>query len=266
MTLSSQTSANYYTDSTGIHLDPPTDPQRKIYLYEETFEQTVEVEASDDSGVIGALTSHHDPSSYGATYEPMDVPDFNLDQSRGDLAIITMSPTVSPFAKNWTKMRVLDAVSIKWRTNFVISQGGFTSLACAIKPSKDFTVMWTGQPLVDSYLTRAGKYMVSALVDVIFTCKGAKPLVFDLEWQLHFGTEWRNGWNFIIDTAITAVSNSWFDFSMTPLMPVRKPREFPHRVRKRDLNAPFPPMTPPKPAHTQFYFVDDYYSDLGSTP
>ncbi|UHM27584.1 MAG: hypothetical protein SaPV3_gp3 [Sanya permutotetravirus 3] len=207
----------------------------------------------------------------------MDLQDFEVKLTNSDLATITTSPKSSPFAKNWQKMKVLDAVHIQWRTNFVVSQGGFQSLVCAVKPSSDFVVKWTGQPQVDYYITKAGKYMVSAFVDVIMTCHGAKPLVFDLEWKLQFGNTWQNGWNFIIDTAITAISNAWFDFSMTPLLPVYKQREYPHRVRDKHLNEPFPPASPPlrsqdRPIppplrlHDQFYFVDDYYSDLGSTP
>nr|WPV63090.1 MAG: hypothetical protein [Jingmen rodent permutotetravirus 2] len=196
----------------------------------------------------------------------MDIPDFTVTLPNSDLANITTSSKTSPFAKNWKKMKVLDAVHIQWRTNFVINQGGFQSLVCAIKPSTDFVVQWTGQPQIDYYVTKAGKYMVSALVDVIMTCHGAKPLEFDLEWKLQFSGFWQNGWNFIIDTALTAISNAWFDFSLTPLLPAIKVKEYPHRVRDKGVNKPFPPTPPPLKSNDQFFFVHDYYSDIGSTP
>lgn len=273
-THTAQTSANFYADSSGVHLDPPTDPSRRLYLYQETYEQEIEASATDDGAVVGALASYYDPSSYAVVYEKMDIPDFDVTRTNPDLATITVSPKSSPFAKNWQKIKILDAVHIQWRSNFVVAQGGFQSLVCAVKPSQDFVVKWTGQPQVDYYVTKAGKYMVSAFVDIIMTCKGAKPLDFDLEWKLQFGNSWTNGWNFIIDTAITAISNSWFDFSMVPLLPVRKQKEYPHRMRnehspgprERFLNRPFPPTPPPFKTHDQFYFIDDYYSDLGSTP
>lgn len=266
-----QTSANFYADSSGAHEDPPSDPSRKLYLYQETYEQDIEVTATDDSGVIGALASYRDPSSYAATYEKMDIQDFYVTRTNSDEATITVPSTQSPFIANWKKIKILDAVQVQWRTNFVINQGGFQSLACAIKPSKDFTVKWTGQPQIDYYVTKAGKYMVTALVDVIMTCNGAKPFVFDLEWKLKFTNVFAQGWNFIVDTAITAISNAWFDFSMTPLLPALKSKEYPHRTREKDVNKPYPPTPPPlrpKPLklRDQFYFVDDYYSDTGSTP
>lgn len=264
-THTAQTSANFYADSTGAHLDPPTDPSRKQYLYQETYEQDIEVTATDDSGVIGALSSYRDPSSYAAVYEKMDIPDFDIVRTNPDLATITMSSKTSPFAKNWQKIKILDAVHIQWRSNFVVNQGGFQSLLCAVKPSTDFVVQWTGQPQVDYYVTKAGKYMVSAFVDVIMTCHGAKPLVFDLEWKLQFGRTWQEGWNFIVDTALTAISNSWFDFSMTPLLPAYKSKEYPHRTRPTQPLPPMPPPPIPVPRrpkrHDEFFFVDDHYSD-----
>lgn len=250
------TTANFYTNQAGCQVDWVKDPNTRNYVYECNYNQEVDATLTDDGKVIGALATYEGQEMYGAYSDNLSLPTLAFNTTDDYTAFVT-TPKSSTFRGNWNKIVIADAIHIRWTSNIIINSGDFAGMACSLIPSSDWKIMWTGQTMVDYYLSQAGKYVVTAIQDVILNCHNNKPLDFELQWKIQFGRTWKTYWNFIVSTTIDAISNSWFDVSLTPAITYATHDElYPHRQRKPNPCTSLvpPPPSPLEPDDTFVHF------------
>lgn len=221
---------NEYTDSAGFHTDDIKSGRMKVIR--QTYNSSTESHNIDSGRIIGTYISPDEPSvadnyvSEDITFNPL-------------LSVTTTNPYTakhttklpngvnSAFQTNWNKISIGNYVIVKWRTNLTVNGGTLSSLVCSVKESAFWKLKWTGAPMIDYYITKAGKQIAYASLDFIMQCNtsNAAPLDYYFDWELTFNTTFNNGWNYILGTIVDVTVADWLDYSMIPWVGVTSTRQ-----------------------------------------
>jgi len=248
-------SAWFYTDEGGLKQDPFSTSTSKRDVHINRYSTKSSTLIKDDGLTVSAPVYVKTLSN--STETPADSRPFDLTGFQAQRVIF--QNTVAPFGPG---MKMTGSVVLSWNSYLDVEAGAIKSITCAIRQSKNWDIMWTGQPTIDYLVTKAGRTMFNLMLDAIVYCpsESLELVDFKLEWDLEFQNDFRQDpWRFGLRSVLTALTNDPLASTLTPAiatsMQPTDDTSATHTVRNirslRPTNLypaiPFPSAPPQKP-------------------
>lgn len=221
---SNTTVGNYYSDTSGVHLDAAKSGHLD-YLYKHDTKTIMNASTKDDGITYGISTTCDDNEETDIASVKDRNPYVIKTIKSADMIMVSeiRNGEQSASGAMWNNISFANYVRLRWKTNIVVNTSNFLGLACNIRDAGDWTIKWTGQPMLDQWITQSGKQIYDMTIDMFMTCEGVKRFNPIFEWTLSFNVPFSTGWNFIMTTVQTVLATPYFNYSLFPAITFREP-------------------------------------------
>lgn len=213
------TTGSFWTSPSGIGYDKPASDHPKSSIHKLQSDSVYRASAIDDGHLASVNPFIRDPAAIADVKTSSLKDQWRVVEVRGDDRVVIDSAGTSQ-SDMWGFTYMVGPIRLRWSTNFTINQGVFEGAVCAVKNSDNWKVKWTGQPLVDSYVTQAGKIFYNFIVDMVLDCTSYDPksLDFVYEYELKWLTPFRDVWNWVMTSTVNIMPTTPFYLSLKPLL------------------------------------------------
>lgn len=216
------------------------------------WNNTSQATIKDDGQTVGSFVSVSDELS-------IDDGAFISDTGFTPQSITTYSVTITPSFVPFPGVKLRGTVKLMVAASFDVEAGTPTNLLCALKPTKNWAIRWTGIPQVDRVIFESGREVWSFVQEAVFDCPHAEDFLFDVTYdvQMTFAKSIQDVWRFGVKAVHNLLSSSWNNITLKPIALVSD-------RHKRSAAMTYPPVME-KPSAPLYDEPPALYPELNPT-